>query len=831
MAVDPVCGMQVSPETAKHRLVHDGTEYLFCSAGCKAKFEADPDFYLHRAEQGADLDRMFDRALAVPAKPIAVAAGVDPVCGMTVDPETAKHRFTYAGTEYLFCSAGCKTKFEASPGHYLQRAAEAAQFDRMLDRKAKVEAKPGAIYTCPMHPEVRQVGPGTCPKCGMALEPAAPTLEEDTSELRDMTRRFWISLALSVPVLVMAMGEMAGTSWYQFALATPVVLWGGWPFFVRGWASLVHRSLNMFTLIGLGVGVAYAYSVVAVIAPELFPPAFRDHHGGVAVYFEAAAVITTLVLLGQVLELKARAQTSGAIKALLGLAPKTARRVEAGGAERDVPLDEVMVGDLLRVRPGDTVPVDGIVQEGSGTVDESMITGEPLPVAKVQGERVTGGTSNQDGSFVMRADRVGAETLLARIVQLVAEAQRSQAPVQRLADKVSAWFVPAVVLSAVITFAIWAWIGPEPRLAHALVNAVAVLIIACPCALGLATPMSIMVATGEGARMGVLVRNAAALERFEKVDTLIVDKTGTLTEGKPKVTDVIVFGTIPADELLSLAAGLERASGHPLAAAVVAAAESRSLSIAAVEDFKSETGLGVSGRIGGRHMRIGKRSFVGEFPADVEARASALQKEGKTTIYVGVDGELGGIVAIADPIKDTTLEAIRALREDGVDIIMATGDAETTARAVAGRLGIARIESGILPAGKSALVTQLRNEGRVVAFAGDGINDAPALAVADIGIAMGTGTDIAMESAPVTLVKGDLRGILRARRLSRQTMRNIRQNLFLAFVYNTVGVPIAAGALYPVLGLLLSPMIASAAMSLSSVSVIGNALRLKRIAR
>jgi Cu+-exporting ATPase len=752
----------------------------------------------------------------------------DPVCGMQVETDTAKHRHSHDGIDYFFCNPKCKTKFEASPETYLHKHDEHAGHEHHhghAHAHATAPVTPGAIYTCPMHPEVKQVGPGSCPKCGMALEPLDPLAAgaEDDGELRSMRTRFWISLVLSVPTLVLAMGEIAGTVWYQAALATPVVLWGAWPFFQRAWASVLNRSPNMFTLIGIGVGVAYLFSAIATLWPDLFPAAFRNHHGEVGVYFEAAAVITTLVLLGQVLELKARSETSGAIRALLDLAPKTARRIEADGSEHDVPLDQVTKGNRLRVRPGDTVPVDGIIDEGSATLDESMITGESLPVAKKAGDKVTGGTLSQDGGFVMHAERVGSETLLARIVQLVAEAQRSQAPVQRLVDKVSAWFVPAVLVAAALTFAVWALIGPDPKLAHALVNAVAVLIIACPCALGLATPMSIMVGTGEGARMGVLVRNAAALERLEKVNVLIVDKTGTLTEGKPKVTDVTALGGLSEDDLLRFAAGLERASGHPLAAAVVAAAEAKALTIPKVENFASDTGAGVRGTVEGRQVRIGNRAYIGGVnEIDIE-----LQRQGKTVIYVGIDGEPAGLIAIADPIKATTKEAIDGLRADGIEIVMATGDAAATARAIAAQLGIDQVEAGVMPADKSALVARLKSEGKVVAMAGDGVNDAPALAAADVGIAMGTGTDIAMESATVTLVKGDLRGILRARRLSRATMRNIRQNLFFAFVYNALGVPVAAGVLYPAFGLLLSPMIASAAMSLSSVSVIANALRLK----
>jgi Cu+-exporting ATPase len=796
---DPVCGMTVETETAKHRHTHDGVAYFFCNPKCQAKFEAAPETY---------------------------TKAIDPVCGMTVTKATAKHTLTHEGTDYFFCNPKCKDKFQASPDTYLHK------HDHGHDHYGHAHApvNPGAIYTCPMHPEVRQVGPGSCPKCGMALEPLDPLAAgpEDDGELRDMQRRFWISLALSLPVLIMAMGEIAGTIWYQAALATPVVVWGAWPFFQRAWASIVHRSPNMFTLIGIGVGVAYLFSAVATLWPDLFPPAFQNHHGEVGVYFEAAAVITTLVLLGQVLELKARAATSGAIRGLLDLAPKTARRVGPDGSDSEIALDQVVKGDRLRVRPGDHVPVDGVIVDGAASVDESMITGEALPVAKKTGDKVTGGTLLQDGGLVMTAERVGSETLLARIVQLVAEAQRSQAPVQRLVDQVSAWFVPAVIAAAFVTFAVWALVGPDPKLAHALVNAVAVLIIACPCALGLATPMSIMVGTGEGARMGVLVRNAAALERLEKVTTLIVDKTGTLTEGKPKVTDVTALGGRSEDDLLRIAAALERASGHPLAAAVVAAAEAKGLTIPKAEDFASDTGAGVRGTVEGHVVRIGNRVYIGGVnEAETAVSHEDWQRQGKTVIYVGIDNAPAGLIAIADPIKATTKEAIDGLRADGIEIVMATGDAAATARAVAAGLGIDRVEAGVMPADKSALVARLKSEGKIVAMAGDGVNDAPALAAADVGIAMGTGTDIAMESAAVTLVKGDLRGILRARRLSRATMRNIRQNLFFAFVYNALGVPVAAGVLYPAFGLLLSPMIASAAMSLSSVSVIANALRLR----
>ncbi|MGB8274311.1 MAG: copper-translocating P-type ATPase, partial [Alphaproteobacteria bacterium] len=708
-------------------------------------------------------------------------------------------------------------------------------------------AAPGAartVYTCPMHPEIVRDGPGDCPICGMALEPKSVAAEEGPNpELIDMSRRFWVSLVLSLPVAVFAMsGAIPGDPlhalmpkgamvWVEFALATPVVLWGGWPFFVRGWASLVHRSLNMFTLIGIGTGVAYAYSAVAALFPHIFPDSFRGEGGTVPVYFEAAAVIVTLVLLGQVLELKARSETGSAIRALLGLAPKTARRLEADGSERDVPLDSVHPGNRLRVRPGEKVPVDGTVLEGSTAVDESMISGEPIPAEKHPGDKVTGATVNGTGSFVMRAERVGAETLLAQIVAMVSAAQRSRAPIQRLADTVSGYFVPAVLAAAAATFVAWALFGPAPPMAHALVNAVAVLIIACPCALGLATPMSIMVGTGRGAAAGVLVKNAEVLETMEKIDTLVVDKTGTLTEGRPKLVSVVAEG-IDESELLRLAAGLERGSEHPLAAAILAGAKERGLGPADVTDFAAVPGHGVTGAAAGRKVALGNAKLLqrlGIEAGPLAARAEELRQDGQTVMFVAVDGRAAGLVGVADPIKETTREAIESLRADGVEVVMLTGDSRTTALAVARKLGIDRVEAEVLPAAKGEVVKRLQAEGRFVAMAGDGINDAPALAQAQVGIAMGTGTDVAMESAGVTLVKGDLRGIVRARRLSRATMGNIRQNLFFAFIYNALGVPVAAGVLYPWFGLLLSPMIAAAAMSFSSVSVVGNALRLRRV--
>jgi len=702
-----------------------------------------------------------------------------------------------------------------------------------------------AEYVCPMHPQIVRDAPGSCPICGMALEPRTVTGDEENAELRDMTRRFWVSVALSVPLLAFVMGDMLpgqplrhGLSsrlmaWLQLVLATPVVLWGGWPFFARGWASIVNRSLNMFTLIALGTGTAYVYSVIAALAPGMFPESFRTHGGEVELYFEAAALITTLVLLGQVIELRARSQTSSAIKALLGLTPKTARRLRDDGGEEDVSLDEVRPGDRLRVRPGERVPVDGVVLEGTSAVDESMVTGEPIPVEKAPGSRVTGGTVNGAGGFVMRAERVGSDALLAQIVRMVSEAQRSRAPIQRLADTVSAYFVPAVVAVAVISAAVWGLLGPEPRMAYALVNAVAVLIIACPCALGLATPMSIMVATGRGAMAGVLIKNAEALEILEKIDTLVVDKTGTLTEGKPRMVSLVTAPVHSESDLLRSAASLERGSEHPLAAAIVAGAEERKLTLSAVEDFRSITGKGVVGRVEGRAVALGNRRLMqdlGVSIGDLAERADALRRDGQTVMFVAVDGRIAGLLGVADPIKESTPDALRLLGDSGVRVVMLTGDSRATAEAVARKLGITEIEAEVLPEQKIAGIKRMQTEGRIVAMAGDGVNDAPALAQAHVGIAMGTGTDVAMESAGITLVKGDLRGIVRARRLSQATMRNIRENLFFAFIYNALGVPIAAGVLYPVFGLLLSPIIASAAMSFSSVSVILNALRLRRLA-
>jgi P-type Cu+ transporter len=757
---------------------------------------------------------------------------LDPVCSMSVDPATSKHRFEHRGTTYHFCSNGCRTKFEADPGKYLDKS------------KPGVPAAPvpeGTIYTCPMHPQIRQVGPGTCPICGMALEPEVASLDaQPNPELADMTRRFWIGAALSVPPVVLEMGghlmgghgliEQTLSNWIQLAFATPVVLWAGWPFFVRGWQSLVTRNLNMFTLIAMGTGVAYVYSLVGTVLPQAFPATFRGHDGAVAVYFEAAAVITVLVLLGQVLELRAREATSGAIKALLQLAPKTARRVSEDGADHEVEIDILKPGDRLRVRPGEKVPVDGIIIEGRSALDESLVTGESMPVTKEAGARVIAGTLNQSGSFVMRADKVGRETLLSQIVQMVADAQRSRAPIQRLADQVAGWFVPTVIVAAIVAFAAWMIFGPEPRFAFGLVAAVSVLIIACPCALGLATPMSIMVGVGRGAQAGVLIKNAEALERLEKVDTLVVDKTGTLTEGKPGVTAIVPAAGFQEKELLQLAASVERGSEHPLADAILRAAKERGLELSTVEDFDSPTGKGATGKVNGRVIVLGNSNYFASIGIDAGSLATEAEKlrgDGATVINMAVEGKLAGLFAIADPVKASTPDALKALAAEGVKVIMLTGDNRTTAAAVARKLGISEVEAEVLPDQKGAVVSKLRSAGRIVAMAGDGVNDAPALAAADVGIAMGTGTDVAMESAGVTLLKGDLTGIVRARKLSQATMRNIRQNLFFAFIYNAAGIPIAAGILYPAFGLLLSPIIAAAAMALSSVSVVGNALRLR----
>ncbi len=870
VAKDPVCGMSVDLSKAKFRHEYKGQTYYFCCAGCLEKFKAAPEKYL-QSPQGSGL------VMLGAAAPSAVDQK-DPVCGMDVNPATAKHKFEFAGKTYCFCCAGCLEKFRSDPKKYLKAslttiAPASAKAVAAVQTKAQAyvcamcpevrEAKPGACpscgmaldpetpvattrveYTCPMHPEIVRSEPGACPICGMALEPrTVSAVEEENPELRDMTRRFWISVALTAPLLLIAMADMlpgmpvqralpsGWLPWIELVLATPVVLWAGWPFFERGWISIKNRSTNMFTLIAMGTGVAYVYSLVATLFPNIFPASFRDMNGVPAVYFEAAAAITTLVLLGQVLELKARSRTGAAIRALLDLSPKTAR-ILRDGEEKDIPLLEVKPGDRLRVRPGEKVPVDGIVLEGNGTVDESMITGESMPVEKEMGSRVVGGTLAGAGSFVMKAEHVGSETLLAQIVQMVSQAQRSRAPIQRLADRVAGWFVPAVIGIAVLTFVVWAVWGPEPRLAHALVNAVAVLIIACPCALGLATPMAIMVGTGRGAHTGVLIRNAEALEILEKVDTLVVDKTGTLTEGKPSLEAVIPVAGMSDSELVRLVASVEQGSEHPLGAAIVKAAKQNGLALTSPTEFKSFAGRGVSGKVENKIVVIGNDALLKEqgIAADsMQQPAAQLRQDGQTAMFVAVDGKAAGVVGVSDPVKETTAQALRELKAEGLRIVMLTGDSQVTAAAVARKLGIEQYEAEVRPEQKSEVVKRLQQQGAKVAMAGDGINDAPALAQADVGIAMGTGTDVAMESGGVTLVKGDLTGIVRARKLSQATMRNIRQNLFFAFVYNSVGVPIAAGVLYPVFGILLSPILAAAAMSFSSVSVITNSLRLRNV--
>jgi P-type Cu+ transporter len=753
----------------------------------------------------------------------------DPVCGMTVDPAKSQHRFDQRGKTYHFCSAACRTKFAADPQTYLDKTT------------LKAAVPEGAIYTCPMHPQIRQVGPGSCPICGMALEPEVASLDAPPNpELADMTRRFWLGLVLALPAVVLEMGghlvgghgwvDQSLSNWIQLVFATPVVVWAGWPFFVRGWQSLLTRNLNMFTLIAMGTGVAYGYSLVGTIAPDIFPAAFRGHGGAVSVYFEAAAVITVLVLLGQVLELRAREATSGAIKALLQLAPKTARLIDTDGTDHEVQIDSLNVGDTLRVRPGEKVPVDGVILEGRSSLDESLVTGESMPVTKESGDKVIAATLNQSGGFVMRADKVGRDTLLSQIVQMVAQAQRSRALIQRLADQVAGWFVPMVIVVALIAFGTWALFGPEPRMAFGLVAAVSVLIIACPCALGLATPMSIMVGVGRGAQAGVLIKNAEALERMEKIDTLVVDKTGTLTEGKPKVVSIVAVAGFQESEILRLAASVERASEHPLADAIVRAAKERHLDLSQVDEFFSPTGKGATGKVDGKTVLLGNSSFLTSLGIEtlpLNEQSERLRGDGATVINIAVGGKLAGLFAIADPVKPSTPDALKALAAEGIKVIMLTGDNRTTANAVARNLGISDVEAEVLPDQKSAVVTKLQKAGRIVAMAGDGVNDAPALAAAEVGIAMGTGTDVAMESAGITLLKGDLGGIVRARRLSQATMGNIRQNLFFAFIYNAAGIPIAAGILYPHFGILLSPIIAAAAMALSSVSVVGNALRLR----
>ena len=838
VTTDPVCGMTVAEAKAAGRSDYEGTTYLFCCSQCKSKFDREPARYTGGTAQSA--------------------AVKDPICGMTVNPDQNTRHEDHLGKTYYFCSESCAAKFRSQATAPPQTAQAAVQAEYTCPMHPEVrQAGPGACpkcgmalepttlvastskteYTCPMHPEIIRSEPGPCPICGMALEPREVTGEESNVELEEMTRRFWISLALTAPILALMVSEfMLGSGpalWLQFALSTPVVLWGGWPFFQRGWASIVNRHLNMFTLIAIGTGASYFYSVYALLFPNLIPASFHGMAGELAVYFEPAAVIVTLVLLGQVLELRARSQTSSALKGLLGLAPKTARIVRGAGNEEDIPLERVVANDRLRVRSGEKIPVDGVVLEGSGNVDESMVTGEPLPVEKTAGSKVTGGTINSSGSFIMRAERVGADTLLSQIVRLVSEAQRTRAPIQRLADMVASYFVPVVLVVSFLTFVVWASWGPEPRLANALVNAVAVLIIACPCALGLATPMSIMVGTGRGAQGGVLIRNAEALETLEKVDYLVVDKTGTLTEGKPSLQKVLALAGIDEITLLQLAGSLEQASEHPLAAAIVSGAKARGATLAETSDFHSFAGEGVTGTVSGRSVGIGNAKLFKRLSADdpaLQLQAEDLRKDGQTVMLVSVDGRAAGLLGVADPIKSSTREAIDMLHQEGVRIMMLTGDNATTAQAVARQLNIDEVQADVMPEQKAAIIKKLQSEGHIVAMAGDGVNDAPALAQAQVGIAMGTGTDIAMESAGVTLVQGDLRGIARARRLSRGTMRNIRQNLFFAFVYNILGVPLAAGVLYPFFGLLLSPMIASAAMTFSSVSVIVNALRLRKLA-
>jgi Cu+-exporting ATPase len=892
---DPVCHMKVDPARARSKAEHQGKTYFFCCAGCAQKFQAEPERYLtpkppSKAElvqlggvkaggAGAHSGLVTLGGAVSASEP---AAAKDPVCGMSVNPATAKYKLEHDGRTFYFCSPSCREKFQTNPEQYLERAAAPPAADAHAGPlKVASGAKPSSstqpVYTCPMDPEVRQPGPGACPKCGMDLEPevvapapvkieytcpmhpeivrdqpgacpicgmdleprtitAAP---EENVELRKMKRRFWVSVALTVPLLAIAMTGMAVhallsarvLNWIELALATPVVLWAGWPFFQRGWASVVNRSANMFTLIAMGVGVAYVYSVVATLAPGLFPPSFLGPEGEAHVYFEAAAAITALVLLGQVLELRARSQTSSAIRALLDLSPKMARRMREDGTEEDIILDQVHPGDRLRVRPGEKVPVDGVVLEGTSSVDESMITGESIPVEKEPGSPLVGATVNGTGSLVMKADRVGSETLLAQIVRLVSQAQRSRAPIQRIADRVSAWFVPAVIAAAVATFIGWGIFGPQPRFAYAIVNAVAVLIIACPCALGLATPMAIMVGTGRGARAGVLIKNAEALELLEKADTLVLDKTGTLTEGKPRVMSVLPATELQQSELLRLAASLERGSEHPLASALVRAAEERRLALAPAQEFRSLTGRGVTGRVEGREVAAGNERLFAELGiagGQLLGLAQSLRAEGQTVILLALDQQPAGVIGIADPIKQSSAQAISQLRAEGMRVVMLTGDSRATAKAVARKLAIEEFEGEVLPEQKVEEVRRLQAQGRIVAMAGDGINDAPALAQAQVGIAMGTGTDVAMESGEVTLVKGDLSGIVRARRLSQATMRNIRQNLFFAFIYNSLGVPLAAGVLYPFFGVLLSPIIAAAAMSFSSVSVISNSLRLRK---
>jgi len=861
-AVDPICGMDVEIKPESLQYAHNGKTYYFCSEHCREKFKENPENFIE-----ADKDIHAESSHPEPRE------FKDPVCGMTTDDPDAYQKYEYNGQPYYFCSDHCLTKFKSDPEGFISgKKQQEAEEEPTPGRKYTcpmdpeiVRDHPGSCpkcgmalepmtaalpetkteYTCPMHPEIVQDHPGSCPKCGMALEPRTVEVEEANPEYEDMKRRFIVSGVLSLPLVLIAMRAMipglgiidswasAKTlEWTELILATPVVLWAGWPFYERAVQSIINRSLNMFTLIGLGVTVSYIYSLVAVYLPGLFPDAMRGPDGTVGVYFEASAVIVTLILLGQVLELRARSQTGAAIKALLGLAPKTARKINDDGSEEDIPLEHVRKSDRLRVRPGEKIPVDGVVLEGTSSVDESMISGEPIPVEKTAGDKVIGATVNSTGSLIMEAEKVGSETMLARIVQMVAEAQRSRAPIQKLADVVSGYFVPAVIGVAAIAFVVWLIVGPEPRLTSAIIAAVSVLIIACPCALGLATPMSIMVSTGKGATLGVLFKNAEAIETLRKVNTLVVDKTGTLTEGKPKLMDVEPAAGFDETTLLRLAASLEKGSEHPLAAAIVNGAEERKVNLSPTADFKSITGKGVSGTVDNRKVLLGNRKLLDEFsiePEDSASRAASLRREGKTVMFVAVDNQIAGLVSVADPIKETTPEAIKKLHREGIKIVMLTGDNKSTAEAVAARLDIDEVAAEVLPDEKAATVKRYQQQGKVVAMAGDGINDAPALAQAEVGIAMGTGTDVAMESADVTLVRGDLTGIVRARMLSTATMRNIRQNLFFAFIYNSLGVPIAAGVLYPVFGILLSPIIAAAAMSFSSVSVITNSLRLKTL--
>ncbi len=880
---DPVCGMNVNPATSHYNAEHAGKIYHFCCAQCAEKFKADPQKYLRPAKPSSGLVMLPVPRTANSAAEVKVK---DPVCGMDVDPASARYRTEHAGKPYYFCCGTCRGKFRANPAQYLSAkspapAGQVVQISLPLSAPSSKpaaptqgnyvcpmcpevrESKPGPCptcgmalepemavaatrteYTCPMHPEVVRPGPGSCPICGMALEPRTVTAKaDDNPELRDMARRFWVSLALTAPLLATAMADMlpgmpvqhalpAGwLPWLELVLATPVMLWGGLPFFQRGWTSIVHRSTNMFTLIAMGTGVAFGYSLVATIAPGIFPASFRDMGGTPPVYFEAAAAIVTLVLLGQVLELRARSRTGAAIRALLDLSPKTARIVR-DGREEDIPLDQVKPGDRLRVRPGGKIPVDGVVVEGTSSINESMVTGESIPLEKVPGSRLIGATVNGSGSFIMRAEHVGDETLLAQIVRMVSQAQRSRAPIQRVADRVAGYFVPAVIGAAFLTFAAWSVFGPEPRLAHAVINAVAVLIIACPCALGLATPMAIMVGMGRGAHAGVLIRNAEALEILEKVDTLVIDKTGTLTEGKPSLESVVAAPGMSESELVSMVASLEQGSEHPLASAIAAAAKANGIALRNTSNFQSSAGRGISGTVDGKIVVVGNEPFLrtqGISPDPVAPNADELRRNGQTVIFAAIDGRPAGVLGIADPIKPSTLQAVRDLKDCGLRLVMLTGDSRSTAEAVARQLGIEEFEAEVLPDRKAEVVKRLQQQGRTVAMAGDGINDAPALAQANVGIAIGTGTDIAMESGGVTLVKGDLSGIVRARRLSQATMRNIRQNLFFAFIYNSVGVPIAAGVLYPFFGWLLSPILAAAAMSFSSVSVITNSLRLRKV--